>query len=72
MRHYTDNLTGRKEYIMSGAELRKYRYQIIKEHKAKRKVEVLRTTRRVLLEIGEGLLFTSMIFGTFALCLYFY
>lgn len=72
MRHYTDNLTGRTEYVMSEAELRKYRYQIIKEHKQKKREKVSKITRRVLSNIGEGLLFISMVFGTFGLCLYFY
>lgn len=72
MRQYTDTLTGTTEYVMNDAELRRYRYQIIKEHKAKRKARISRTIIRVLALVGEGLLFTSMVFGTFALGLYLY
>lgn len=70
MRQNTDILTGRKEYVMTEAELRRYRYKVIKEHKEKKKVQKINTARKVLFTIGEGLLFTSMVFGTFAIGLY--
>lgn len=52
MRTHIDTLTKTTQYVMTDAELRRYRYQIIKQYKAKKKEERKAFFKR----IGLGIL----------------
>lgn len=68
MRSYVNTLTQGTEYIMNEAELRRYRYETIKQYKIKKKVRRARFLKRAFRIAMTSLSAVMITVAIFAFC----
>lgn len=68
MKGYADTITQGTKYVMTEAELRRYRYETIKEYKFKKKARRVRLLKRALKGTMTCLLIAILEIAFFAVC----